>query len=56
MVAPAGDDGVVGKDDRPPSPKKPYSAPSLTVHGRIEEITAAAGATHSDGVLGSQIV
>jgi hypothetical protein len=37
------------------TPRKPYHPPRLIVHGRIEEITAAAGFTNSDGVIGSSL-
>jgi len=56
MLAPEKDDNVKGDGEQPPSPRKPYRRPTLVVHGRIEEITAAAGATNSDGLLGSQII
>ncbi len=36
--------------------KKPYTTPQLTVHGDVEKITGAVGATGSDGQLGSQIL
>jgi hypothetical protein len=35
------------------TPRKPYHAPRLTVHGRIEEITAALGLQNMDGITGS---
>jgi hypothetical protein len=56
MLAPETDDNVKADGEQPPSPRKPYSRPTLVVHGRIEEITAAAGATNTDGLLGSQII
>lgn len=36
--------------------KKPYTTPQLTVHGDVEKITGAIGASGSDGMLGSQVV
>jgi hypothetical protein len=56
MLAPERHDNVKDNGEQPPSPRKPYSRPTLVVHGRIEEITAAAGSTNSDGVVGSQLV
>jgi len=56
MLAPERDDSVGGKNEQPPGPKKPHSPPRLTVHGRIDEITAAAGATGADGLAGSQLI
>ena len=56
MLPPEKDDNVKGDGEQPPGPRKPYRRPTLVVHGRIEEITAAAGATNSDGLLGSQII
>ena len=56
MPAPERDDNVKANGEPSSSPRKPYTAPKLLVHGRIEEITAAAGASNSDGVLGSQII
>ena len=35
--------------------KKPYTAPELTVHGNVEEITKQFGSVSKDGLGGSQI-
>jgi len=56
MVAPEREESVAGSDDRVRGPKKSYSPPRLTVHGRIEEITAAGGVTPADGLVGSQLI
>jgi hypothetical protein len=34
-------------------PKKPYTAPQLTVHGDVEQITQAIGPGPRDGIVGS---
>ena len=36
--------------------KKPYTPPSLTVHGRIESITAAGGISGTDVPVGSTLI
>ena len=41
--------------EAPPAPRKPYHAPELTVHGRIEELTRNIGPIGTDGVTGSQL-
>ena len=36
--------------------KKPYTTPSLTVHGGIERITQAGGISGTDGPIGSTVI
>lgn len=38
---------------KPRSRKKPYSAPKLTAHGDVEQITKSTGGINTDGLLGS---
>ena len=35
--------------DRPATPKRPYRAPTLKVHGNLGKLTAAKGSTNNDG-------
>ncbi len=46
----------IGDEKDEAVPKRPYSKPRLTCHGSVEQITAAAGVTGADGVLGSSLV
>lgn len=39
----------------PDEAKKPYTTPTLTVHGTIEQITKTIGLTTADGLTGSHI-
>jgi hypothetical protein len=55
MVDPVREDRA-RQDEPSAGQRKPYRPPRLVVHGRIEEITAAGGATGSDGLAGSSLV
>ena len=56
MIAPDEHGRVENSDERLQGQKKPYASPRLTIHGRIEEITAAGGVTGVDVPVGSMLI
>jgi len=56
MIAPDEHGNVENGDERLQGPKKPYTSPRLTIHGRIEEITVAGGLSGTDVPIGSMLI
>jgi hypothetical protein len=46
---------VKGEEAGVTATRRPYTAPTLTVHGSVEGITGLVGSVPQDGLFGSQL-